>query len=62
MKIDAHHHLWDLSIRPQTWMVGENMGPVRRNFDTDDLREAIHGTGIEKTVLVHATTTLAETY
>lgn len=62
MKIDAHHHLWDLSIRPQTWMVGENMGPVRRNFDTDDLREAIGGTGIEKTVLVHATTTLAETY
>ena len=62
MKIDAHHHLWDLSIRPQTWMVGENMGPVRRNFNTDDLREAIHGTGIEKTVLVHATTTLAETY
>jgi L-fuconolactonase len=62
MKIDAHHHLWDLSIRPQTWMVGENMGPVRRNFNTDDLREAIRGTGIEKTVLVHATTTLAETY
>ena len=62
MKIYAHHHLWDLSIRPQTWMVGENMGPVRRNFNTDDLREAIRGTGIEKTVLVHATTTLAETY
>jgi L-fuconolactonase len=62
MKIDSHHHLWDLSIRPQTWMVGDNMGPVRRDFDTNDLREAIRGTGIEKSVLVHATMTNAETY
>jgi L-fuconolactonase len=62
MRIDSHHHLWDLSIRPQEWMVGEGMDPVRRNFDTDDLRNAIAGTGIEKTVLVHATTTHEETY
>ncbi|MEY4087004.1 MAG: hypothetical protein RIU70_114, partial [Actinomycetota bacterium] len=62
MKIDSHHHLWDLSIRPQEWMVGEGMEPVSRNFTTDDLRSAIAGTGIEKTVLVHATTTYDETY
>jgi L-fuconolactonase len=62
MRIESHHHLWDLSIRPQEWMVGEGMDPVRRNFDTDDLRSAIAGTGIEKTVLVHATTTHEETY
>jgi L-fuconolactonase len=57
MKIDSHHHLWDLSIRPQEWMVGDGMEPVSRNFSTDDLRSAI-----EKTVLVHATTTYDETY
>ena len=62
MKIDSHHHLWDLSIRPQEWMVGDGMEPVSRNFSTDDLRSAIAGTGIEKTVLVHATTTYDETY
>ena len=62
MKIDSHHHLWDLAIRPQEWMVGDGMEPVSRNFDTDDLRSAIAGTGIEKTVLVHATTTYDETY
>ena len=62
MKIDSHHHLWDLSIRPQEWMVGDGMEPVSRNFTTDDLRSAIAGTGIEKTVLVHATTTYDETY
>ena len=62
MRIDSHHHLWDLSIRPQEWMVGDGMDPVRRNFDPDDLRSAISGTRIEKTILVHATTTNDETY
>ena len=62
MRIDSHHHLWDLSIRPQEWMVGEGMEPVKRNFDADDLRSAIAGTGIERTILVHATTTHDETY
>jgi len=62
MRIDSHHHLWDLSIRPQEWMVGDGMEPVKRNFDTTDLRSAIEGTGVEKTILVHATTTHAETY
>jgi L-fuconolactonase len=62
MKIDSHHHLWDLSIRPQDWMTGDNMDSVRRNFDVSDLKTAIAGTGIEKTILVHATTTYAETY
>ena len=62
MRIDSHHHLWDLSIRPQEWMVGDGMEPVNRNFGTNDLRSAIAGTGIEKTILVHATTTLDETF
>jgi L-fuconolactonase len=62
MRIDSHHHLWDLSIRPQEWMVGEGMEPVKRNFDVSDLRAAISATGIERTVLVHATTTHDETY
>jgi L-fuconolactonase len=62
MRIDSHHHLWDLSIRPQEWMVGDGMEPVKRNFDAEDLRSAIAGTDIERTILVHATTTHDETY
>jgi L-fuconolactonase len=62
MRIDSHHHLWDLSIRPQDWMVGDGMDPVRRNFDANDLRNAIAGTGIERTILVHATTTNDDTF
>ena len=62
MKIDSHHHLWDLAKYPYDWMVGEEMKPIRRNFEVRDLQSAIAGTGIEKTVLVHATTTHDETY
>ena len=62
MRVDSHHHLWDLSIRPQEWMVGDGMEPVERNFDTNDLRSAISGTGIDRTILVHATTTYDETF
>jgi len=43
-------------------MVGDGMEPVARNFTTSDLCSAIAGTGIEKTILVHATTTHDETY
>ena len=43
-------------------MVGDGMDPVRRNFLADDLRSAISGTKIERTILVHATTTNDETY
>ena len=39
MWIDAHHHLWDPSVRPQTWM--DQSWPTNRPFDTGDLRAAL---------------------
>ena len=38
MRIDSHHHVWDLSVRDQDWMVGDEMAPVRRNFSLADLK------------------------
>lgn len=61
MKIDAHHHIWDLSVRDQDWIVGEAMKPIRRNFSMQDLRTAVADTGIGKTVLVQTVTNYAET-
>ncbi|MDA0259429.1 MAG: hypothetical protein O2903_01215 [Actinobacteria bacterium] len=52
MRIDSHHHLWDLSIRDQEWITGEEMKPIRRNFLVSDLRDAIDDSRIDKTVLV----------
>lgn len=52
MRIDSHHHVWDLSVRPQGWMVGEAINPVKKNFSINDLRQAITGCGIDKTIVV----------
>src|SRR5258708_5215633 len=38
--IDAHHHVWDLAVRDQDWITGEQMAPIRRTFTLDDLRSA----------------------
>ena len=61
MRIDSHHHIWDLSVRDQSWITGDAMQPIRRNFSMSDLREAIAGHGIDKTVLVQTVTDYAET-
>ena len=61
MRIDSHHHIWDLSVRPQTWLVGEAVQPVNRTFTLDDYRAAIAGTGIEKSVLVQTVMKYEET-
>ena len=59
MRIDSHHHIWDLSVRDQGWITGDAMQPIRRNFSMTDLREAIAGHGIDKTVLVQTVTDLS---
>lgn len=61
MRIDSHHHIWDLNVRDQDWIVGEELQPIRRNFLMADLREAIAGSGIDKTVLIQTVTDYAET-
>ena len=61
MRIDSHHHIWDLAVRDQDWITGEELQPIRRNFLMADLREAISGSGIDKTVLVQTVTDYAET-
>ena len=61
MRIDSHNHIWDLSVRNQSWISGEAMQPIRRNFNMTDLREAMAGANIEKTILVQTVTDYAET-
>ena len=59
MWIDAHHHLWDPSVRPQTWM--DPTWPINRRFDTADLRAAIEGTPVEATIVVQTEPSIDET-
>jgi L-fuconolactonase len=61
MRIDAHHHLWDLGRRPQPWLTGEELAPIARTFVLDDLRPHLAAHGIDATVLVQSSGSLDET-
>ncbi len=59
--IDAHHHVWDLSVRDQDWIVGPAMAAIRRSFALDDLRPSAAAAGVTATVLVQTVAVAAET-
>ncbi|WP_406447766.1 amidohydrolase family protein [Streptomyces sp. NBC_00876] len=50
--IDAHQHVWDLSVRDQDWIAGPELTPLRRDFTLDDLRPQAAAAGVDATVLV----------
>ncbi|WP_405062934.1 amidohydrolase family protein [Kribbella sp. NBC_01505] len=60
-RVDAHHHVWDLSVRDQTWMAGPDFAPIRRNFGVEDLAPLAAAADITATVLVQTVGVLAET-
>jgi L-fuconolactonase len=59
MRVDAHHHLWDLAVRDQPWTAG--LPALRRSFDLDDLRPSLRRHGVDGTVLVQTITVPEET-
>ncbi|SMC53822.1 amidohydrolase family protein [Kibdelosporangium aridum] len=59
MRVDAHHHLWDLSVRDQDWIDPVTMAVIRRDFDVSDLAAAV--AGFDRTVLVQTVTVAEET-
>ncbi|WP_246064000.1 amidohydrolase family protein [Nonomuraea longispora] len=60
-RIDAHHHVWDLSVRPHAWLDPEPMAPVRRTFTLDDLAGPAAAAGVSRSVLVQVLPDLGET-
>ena len=61
IRVDAHHHIWDLTIREQSWMVGPELDPIRRNFSIDDLAPQAAAAGVTSTVLVQTVGLVEET-
>src|SRR4051794_31496296 len=59
MRVDAHHHLWDLSVRDQPWT--EGLLALRRSFGIDHLRPSLRRHGVDGTVLVQTVTVPDET-
>ena len=61
MTVDAHHHLWDLSVRDQDWITGPLLRPLRRDFTLADLAPEARAAGVGSTVVVQTVTVPEET-
>ncbi|MFI6660015.1 amidohydrolase family protein [Streptomyces sp. NPDC050523] len=59
MTVDAHHHVWDLSIRDQDWI--PELSPIRCDFTLADLEPEARAAGVRRTVLVQTVTVPEET-
>ncbi|MDX3451916.1 amidohydrolase family protein [Streptomyces sp. ME02-8801-2C] len=57
--VDAHHHVWDLSVRDQDWIAEDS--PLRRDFTMDDLAPQARAAGVDRTILVQTITVPEET-
>jgi L-fuconolactonase len=58
-RLDAHHHVWDLTVRDQAWTAG--LPALRRSFGFDELRPSLERSGISGTVVVQTVADSAET-
>lgn len=60
--LDAHHHLWDLSVRAQPWLdTDPALAPLRRDFRLDELVPLAAAAGVTGTVIVQTVTEPGET-
>lgn len=60
MRIDAHHHVWRLARGDYGWLTPE-MTAIYRDFSPEDLAPALATARIDRTVLVQAAPSEAET-
>ncbi|GGZ64815.1 amidohydrolase family protein [Streptomyces bluensis] len=61
MTVDAHHHVWDLSVRDQEWIRGTELQPLRRDFTMADFEPEARALHIDRSVLVQTVTVAEET-
>jgi L-fuconolactonase len=56
-RVDAHHHLWDLSVRDQPWIT-DAFAAIRRTFTADDFAAVAR---VDATVVVQTVSDPGET-
>lgn len=59
MRIDAHHHVWDLTVRDQPWTVGDPV--LHRTFTAAELHPSLAWHGVDATVVVQTVCVPEET-
>ncbi len=60
LTVDAHQHFWNLDEVAYPWLVPA-YGPIYRNFGADELAPQLEAAGIDKTVIVQAMNSYADT-
>ncbi|MGW7285816.1 amidohydrolase family protein [Streptomyces sp. NPDC054847] len=58
--VDAHHHVWDLSVRDQEWISGPATAAIRRSFGIEELTPLARAAGVRATVLVQTVCAVEE--
>lgn len=58
--IDAHQHFWRLSRGDYPWP-NESVAPIFKDFAPEDLLPHLDAAGVDRTILVQATDSVAET-
>ncbi|HTX48488.1 MAG TPA: amidohydrolase family protein [Caulobacteraceae bacterium] len=61
MRIDAHQHFWRLARADYGWLTAEDFPALYRDFGPSDLAPLLEAASVERTVLVQAAPTAAET-
>ena len=60
MKIDSHHHFWKYDPVTYSWM-NEKMGVLKKDYQPEDLKEAINSSNIDGVISVQADQSMRET-
>jgi len=60
LRVDAHHHLWSLARGDYGWLTPD-LAAIHRDFGPDDLAPLLTAAGVDRTILVQAAPTAAET-
>jgi L-fuconolactonase len=61
MKVDSHQHFWNPARGEYGWMESEGAKPLRKVVMPKDIAPHLEAYGIDRTVLVQAAPTIAET-
>lgn len=60
LKVDTHQHFWNLEQVAYPWLVPE-FGPIYRTFEAPELEPQLQAVGVDKTVIVQAMDSYADT-
>ncbi|NRB70884.1 MAG: amidohydrolase family protein, partial [Xanthomonadales bacterium] len=60
MRVDGHQHFWTTQRDDYGWLTPE-LAPLYQDFGPDELQPLLERAGVDRTVLVQAAATTAET-